>query len=167
MLKLLSLPATQYEIDVIKLQRLKVSFKVDFKDTTFWITTSNFPFYLLRHWNRPRYCKCQIKFPVPFSRYQYLVFALLDMTNSTEIRTLRKPNLWPTPFSCQYGPKTFFFVEYGLLEHIFMRKRGEKIKILNFTHAEYGYFRQNHFRSFSHIVANFNDFHPRKTSGWI
>ena len=31
-----------------------------------------------------------------------------------------------------------------------MRERGEKIKISNLTHAEYGYFRQNHFRSFSH-----------------
>ena len=44
-----------------------------------------------------------------------------------------------------------------------MRERGEKNKISNLTHAEYGYFRQNHFRPF-HIVANFNDFHPRKIS---
>ena len=59
--------------------------------------------------------------------YQY---ANLYMTNSTEIRTLRKPNLWPSAFWCLQRPETFFFVEYWLLEHISMRGRGEKAKIL-------------------------------------
>ena len=32
------------------------------------------------------------------------------------------------------GLKTFFFIKYGLLEHISMHEQCEKVKILNFTH---------------------------------
>ena len=42
-----------------------------------------------------------------------------------------------------------FFVEYGLLEHIFMRERGEKVEIFNFTHGM-SLFSSKQFRSFSH-----------------
>ena len=49
--------------------------------------------------------------------------------------------------------KNIFFVKYGLLEHISMHERREKVKILIFL-IEYidRYSRQNHFRSFSHSV---------------
>ena len=54
-----------------------------------------------------------------------------------------------------------FFVQYWLLQHISMRERGEKVEILNFTH-EMSLF-SSIFALF-HIVANLNDFLPRKTS---
>ena len=45
-----------------------------------------------------------------------------------------------------------------------MRERGEKINIFNITHTQnMGIFGKTILALF-HIVANFNDFHPRKTS---
>ena len=45
--------------------------------------------------------------------------------------------------------RNIFFVEYWLLEHISMRKRGEKVEILHFTHGM-SLFSSKPFRSFSH-----------------
>ena len=47
---------------------------------------------------------------------------------------LKKTQFVTNSFFIPIWAKNILFVKYGLLEHISMRERGEKIKILNFTY---------------------------------
>ena len=78
------------------------------------------------------------------------------MTNSTEIRTLRKPNLWPSAFWCLQRPETLFCRVLTIRTYFHARTRWKSWNFQFYSRNE-SIFVKNNFALF-HIVANLNDF---------
>ena len=65
--------------------------------------------YYTRGYRAQRFIRSTAIFPTSYQLCRLeIIFKRIHKTNSTEIRTLRKPNLWPSAFWCLQRPETFF-----------------------------------------------------------